>query len=74
MRIKIERNQLSWSGHVKTIKEDRIAKVFYSAKAHDKRQRGRHRIKWEDGIKGALMKRYVTKIHRSKQKMQDRED
>lgn len=47
------------------MKDNRITKLVYSSNAHGKRP-SKHSSKWEENIKEALMKRYVTLINRSR--------
>jgi hypothetical protein len=56
----IEKNQLTWYGHVQRIAEGRIPKIALKLKPKQKRARGRSKKKWMEGIRKAMNKRNLN--------------
>jgi len=50
----IEKNQLTWYGHVQRMAEERLVKIALKWMPKQKRARGRPKKNWMEGIKKAI--------------------
>ena len=48
----IKINRLRWAGHVIRLEEQNPARRFFAAVAEGRRQKGRPKLRWEDGVTG----------------------
>jgi hypothetical protein len=53
----IERNQLTWNGHVQRMAEGRLPKIALKWMPKQKRARGRPKKNWMEGIRKAMNER-----------------
>jgi hypothetical protein len=57
---KIEKNQLTWYGHVQRMAEGRLPKIALKWMPKQKRARGRPKINWMEGIKKVTNQRNLN--------------
>ena len=53
----IQQKILQWYGHVKRVPEERIQKLIMDLVPRDRRERGRPRKKWVEGVQAAMTTR-----------------
>jgi hypothetical protein len=49
-------NRLRWAGHVIRLEEQNLARQVFAAEIEGRRQKGRPKLKWEDGLTGDAKK------------------
>jgi hypothetical protein len=52
----IKINRLRWAGHVIRLEEQNRARRFFVAVVEGRRQKGRPKLRWEDGVTGGAKK------------------
>jgi hypothetical protein len=54
--IYIKINRLRWAGHVILLEEQNPARRVFAAVVEGRRQKGRHKLRWEDVVTGDAKK------------------
>ena len=54
---RVDERVLRWYGHMERMSEERLVKEVWKAEVEGKNMRGCPRMRWMDGVKGALQKR-----------------
>ncbi|XP_076036892.1 uncharacterized protein LOC143022523 [Oratosquilla oratoria] len=55
----VDERVLGWFGHVERMSEERLVKEVWKVEVEGMNMRGQPRMRWMDGVKGALQKRNV---------------
>jgi hypothetical protein len=56
----IEKNQLTWYGHVQRMVEERLPKIALKCLPKQKTARGKPKKNWMEGIRKAMNERYLS--------------